>query len=202
LTIIGAFIDEHAGGPLCFSGPYIPFPSSYTDKAQIVEINIAVMTRMDMPKEDRLAEAVVWGLRESAGASDGAAAIVEPVTRDVPVGNLSHEDLQAEESHCVEKVLASFDHLVGFLERSPIRTRIRRTRWSCCARAARGQAIATLARPAIKLRRLMGVALGPSNTLAHREAGSAGYVRFSSQPDISLNSDVRLALKADIAKRQ
>jgi hypothetical protein len=30
----------------------------------------------------------------------------------VPVGNLSHEDLQAEASDCVEKVSTSFDHLV------------------------------------------------------------------------------------------
>jgi hypothetical protein len=53
------------------------------------------MTGTDVPEEDRLAEAVVRGLRKGAGASDGAAAIVEPITRDVPVGNLSHEDLQA-----------------------------------------------------------------------------------------------------------
>ena len=71
------------------------------------------MTGTDVPEENRLAEAVVWGLREGAGASDGAAAIVKPVTRDVPVGNLSHEDLQAEESYYVEKLPDSFDHLVG-----------------------------------------------------------------------------------------
>ena len=71
------------------------------------------MTGTDVPEEDRLAEAVVWGLREGAGASNGAAAIVEPITRDVPVGNLIHEDLQAEESDCTEKVPALFDHLVG-----------------------------------------------------------------------------------------
>ncbi|MGC2077351.1 MAG: hypothetical protein WA728_15190, partial [Xanthobacteraceae bacterium] len=71
-------------------------PSSHADKAQTVEIDIAVMTRTNVPEEDRPAEAIVWGLREGAGASDGAAAIVEPITRDVPVGNFSHEDLQAE----------------------------------------------------------------------------------------------------------
>jgi hypothetical protein len=44
------------------------------------------MTGTDVPEEDRLAEAVVRGLREGAGASDGAAAIVEPVSRDVQLG--------------------------------------------------------------------------------------------------------------------
>jgi hypothetical protein len=74
------------------------------------------MTGTDVPEEDRLAEAVVRGLRKGARASDGAAAIVEPITRDVPVGNLTHEDLQAEESHCAEKAPASLDHLVGAVE--------------------------------------------------------------------------------------
>jgi hypothetical protein len=34
-----------------------------------------------------LLRAVVRGLREGAGARNGAAAIVKPITRDVPVGN-------------------------------------------------------------------------------------------------------------------
>src|SRR5215468_10219440 len=69
------------------------------------------MTGPDVPEKDRLAEAVIWGLREGAGASDSATAIVEPVSRDMPVGNLSHEDLQAVASDL--KGPASFDHLVG-----------------------------------------------------------------------------------------
>ena len=56
------------------------------------------MTGTDVPEEDRLAEAVVWGLREGAGASDGAAAIVEPITRDVPAGNLGHDALSPIDS--------------------------------------------------------------------------------------------------------
>jgi hypothetical protein len=65
-----------------------------------------------VPEKDRLAEAVVWGLCEGAGASDGAAAIVKPVSRDVPVGNLCHEDLQTKKSDRVD-VPTSFDHLVA-----------------------------------------------------------------------------------------
>src|SRR6516165_10465352 len=98
LTLVGAFVDKDAGGPLGPSRPQITFPSSHTDKAQIVEIDIAVMTGLDVPEKDRLAESVVWGLREGAGTSDGAAAIVKPISRDVPVGNLSHADLLAEAS--------------------------------------------------------------------------------------------------------
>src|SRR6516164_991673 len=113
LTLVGAFVDKDAGGPLGPSRPQITFPSSHTDKAQIVEIDITVMTGPDVPEKDRLAESVVWGLCEGAGASDGAAAIVKPISRDVPVGNLSHEDLLAVQSSWVEKVTASFDHLVG-----------------------------------------------------------------------------------------
>jgi hypothetical protein len=104
LALVGAFIDEDAGGPLGPSRPQIPFPSSHADKAQTVEIDSAVMTGPDVPEKDRLAKSVVRGLREGAGTSDGAAAIVEPISGDVPVGNLSHEDLQAEEFDCTEKV--------------------------------------------------------------------------------------------------
>jgi hypothetical protein len=40
-------------------------------------------------------------------------------------------------------------------------TPMRRTRSGCCALAATGQAAVELARPAMKLRRFMGVAPGP-----------------------------------------
>ena len=62
------------------------------------------MALPDVPEQDRLAEAVVRGLGERAGARDGAAAIVEPVSRDVPVGNLGHENLH-ERQHDVNRGL-------------------------------------------------------------------------------------------------
>src|SRR5262249_15443687 len=37
-----------------------------------------------VPEENRLAEAIVWGLRERARAGNRTAAIVEPVSGDVP----------------------------------------------------------------------------------------------------------------------
>jgi hypothetical protein len=80
------------GGPLDLSSPQIAFPSSYADEAQTVEFDIAVMATPDMPEQHRLAIAVVRGLGEGAGTRDGATAIVEPVSRDVPAGTLSHED--------------------------------------------------------------------------------------------------------------
>src|SRR5262249_43493216 len=108
LTLVGALVDKDAGGPLGLSRPQITFPPSHTDKAQIVEIDIAVMTGPDVPEKHRLAEAVVRGLREGAGASDGAAAIVKPVSHDLPVGNLSHEDLQAEGSRKQTSLSAAY----------------------------------------------------------------------------------------------
>jgi hypothetical protein len=95
LALIGAVVDEDAGGPLGLSRPEIAFPSSHPDEAQTVEIDLSEMTTPDVPEKDRLAEAVVRGLREGAGASDGAAAIVEPVSRDMPFGNLGHQDLRS-----------------------------------------------------------------------------------------------------------
>jgi hypothetical protein len=48
------------------------------------------MALPDMPKQHRLADAVIGGLRKSAGTRDGTAAIVKPVAGDMPGGNLSH----------------------------------------------------------------------------------------------------------------
>src|SRR5205807_4634150 len=92
LALVGTVVDEDAGRPLGLPRPEIAFPSSHPDEAQIVEINIAVMAMSDVPEQHRLAEAVVRGLGEGAGARDSAAAIVEPFSGDVPAGNLGHEN--------------------------------------------------------------------------------------------------------------
>src|SRR5262249_44767939 len=77
--------------PLAF--PAQRSPSHLPTRTKTVEIDIAVMALPDVPEQHRLAEAVVRGLGERAGAGDSAAAIVEPVPRDVPVGKLGHESL-------------------------------------------------------------------------------------------------------------
>jgi hypothetical protein len=51
------------------------------------------MTTSDVPEQDRLANAIVWGLGEGTGAGDGAAAIIKPVTGDLPIWDLGHEKL-------------------------------------------------------------------------------------------------------------
>jgi hypothetical protein len=75
------------------SRPQITFPPSHSDEAQIVETSIPVVTTSDVPEQDRLANAIVWGLGEGAGAGDGAAAIIKPVTGDLPILDLGHEKL-------------------------------------------------------------------------------------------------------------
>src|SRR5262245_54853134 len=91
LTVVGAVVDEYAGRALGLSRPEITFVSSYSDEAKSVEIYIAVVAMTDVPEQDLLAETVVWCLREGAGARDDAAAIIEPISRDVPARNLRHD---------------------------------------------------------------------------------------------------------------
>ena len=62
LALVGALVDEEAGRALGLPRPKITFPSADPDEAQAVEINIAVPATLDVPEEDRLAEAVVWRL--------------------------------------------------------------------------------------------------------------------------------------------
>ena len=51
------------------------------------------MAISDVPEQNRFAETVIWRLGERARASNGAATVVEPVSRDVPAGNFGHDDL-------------------------------------------------------------------------------------------------------------
>ena len=86
---------RETGRPLNLPRPEIAFPSPHPDEAETVEVDVAVVATLDVPEENRLAETVVRGLSERAGARDGAAAVVEPVSRDVPRGNSGHEDLRS-----------------------------------------------------------------------------------------------------------
>ena len=90
LAVVSALVDEETGGPLDLPAPEIAFPSAYPEEAETVEVDVAVVATLDVPEENRLAAAVVRGLREGTGARDGTAAVVEPVSRDVPGGNFAH----------------------------------------------------------------------------------------------------------------
>ena len=67
--------------------------ASHPDEASTVKVDIAVMAISDVPEQNRFAETVIWRLGERARASNGAATVVEPVSRDVPAGNFGHDDL-------------------------------------------------------------------------------------------------------------
>src|ERR1700758_1364787 len=95
LALICAVVDEETGRPLGLTGPKVAFPASDPKEAEIVEVNVPVVATPDVPEENRLAKAVVRGLGKGAGARDGAAAIVEPIPRNVPAGNLGHDDLHS-----------------------------------------------------------------------------------------------------------
>src|SRR5262249_12031068 len=84
LTLVGTLVDEETGRTRGLPRPEVAFPSAHSDEAEAVEIDLAILATLDVPKEDRFAKAVVGRLRERAGARDGAGAVVEPVSRDVP----------------------------------------------------------------------------------------------------------------------
>src|SRR5579884_3354545 len=90
LARVGARVDEKPGAAFDLAGPQIAFPPPDADKAQIVERDVAVTALADVPEQHRLAHPVVRRLREGAGTSDGATAIVEPVSDDVPLRNAVH----------------------------------------------------------------------------------------------------------------
>ena len=89
MTLVGAVIDEDARGAFGLSRPQIAFPFPHSDEAQIVEIDITVVTTSDVPEQNRLADAVVRGLGGGAGAGDSTTAIIEPVSSDLPIWNVT-----------------------------------------------------------------------------------------------------------------
>jgi hypothetical protein len=90
LALVGALVNEDAGSSPGLSGPKVALPSPDPDKAQMVEVDIAEVPLPDVPKQHRFAEAIIRSLGEGARAGDRTAAIVEPVSGDVPAGNLGH----------------------------------------------------------------------------------------------------------------
>lgn len=77
----GALLDEDTESSIGLSRPPITIPSLDPDKAQIAEIDLAVVATPKLPKQDRLAGAIIRGLRKVAQARDHSAAIVEPIPR-------------------------------------------------------------------------------------------------------------------------
>ena len=92
LALVGPLVDEETGRPFGLTRPEIALPSAHPDEAETIEIDVAVLATLDVPEEDRFAEAVVWGLSKRAGARDGAAAVVEPVSLDTPSWDCVHEN--------------------------------------------------------------------------------------------------------------
>ena len=94
LAVVGVLVDIESGDAARLAGPQIALPAADPHKAQIVELDVAVMALADMPEQHRLAEPVIRRLPEGARAGDRAAAIVEPVADDVPIRDVAHRDLR------------------------------------------------------------------------------------------------------------
>src|SRR5260370_46200 len=87
-------IDIEAGDPARFARPQIALPPADAHEAQIVELDVAVMTFANSPEQHRFAEAVVRCLGEGARTGNRTAAIVEPVADNVPVRDIAHRGLR------------------------------------------------------------------------------------------------------------
>src|SRR5262249_49652256 len=87
LPVVGMLVNIETGDPGRLSRPEIALPAADPHKAEIVELNIAVMAFADVPEQHRFAETIIGRLCKSAGAGNRAAAVVEPVADDMPARN-------------------------------------------------------------------------------------------------------------------
>jgi len=62
-------------------------------KAEIVELDVAIVTFPNVPEKNNLAEVVVRRLTERAGTRNGTATVVEPIAGNAPNWRARHLDL-------------------------------------------------------------------------------------------------------------
>jgi hypothetical protein len=86
LSVARSVVDNYASAPQRIVGPKVSLKISYYGYAEIIEFNVIEMTFPDMPEKNELTKVVVRGLSERAGTGNRAAAVVEPITLDVPIG--------------------------------------------------------------------------------------------------------------------
>ena len=94
LARVGALIDEEASSSLGLPRPEITVPPTNPHETETVEIDVTIVAAFDVPEENGLAKAIVRGLRESAGTCNRAAAVVEPISADVPLWDIGHDPLR------------------------------------------------------------------------------------------------------------
>src|SRR5262249_18761801 len=92
LPVVGMIIDVAPSEPRRLPRTEVALPSADPHKAEVVELDIAVMAFADVPEQHRFAEAIIGRLCKGAGAGNRAAAVVEPVADDMPARNVAHPD--------------------------------------------------------------------------------------------------------------
>ena len=90
LPVVRMFINIEAGDPRRAFRPEVALPAADPHKAEIVELDVAIMALADAPEQHRFTKTVIRRLRKSARAGYCAAAVVEPVADDMPARNVAH----------------------------------------------------------------------------------------------------------------
>src|SRR6202023_1583911 len=90
LPVVGMIINIGAGAPSRLSRPEVALPTADPHKAEIIELDVAVMALADAPEQHRFTKAVIRRLGKGARAWNCAAAVVEPVADDMPARSVAH----------------------------------------------------------------------------------------------------------------
>src|ERR1700732_4557464 len=90
LPVVGMIINIEAGDPRRLSRPEVALPAADPHKAEIIELDVAIMALADAPEQHRFTKTVIRRLGKGARAGYCAAAVVEPVADDMPARNVAH----------------------------------------------------------------------------------------------------------------
>src|ERR1700720_3920891 len=90
LPVVGMIINIEAGDPRRLSRPEVALPAAHPHKAEIIELDVAIMALAHAPEQHRFTKTVIRRLGKGARAGYCAAAVVEPVADDMPARNVAH----------------------------------------------------------------------------------------------------------------
>ena len=74
--------------------PQISIKAAHPYKCEVIQDDVPVVALFDMPEENEFAVVIIRRLSEGAGASHGATAVVEPISKDVPLLRFRHNPLR------------------------------------------------------------------------------------------------------------
>jgi hypothetical protein len=120
LPVVGTIINTEAGDPRRLSRPEVALPAADPLKAEIVELDVAIMVVPDVPEQHRLAKAIIRRLAKVPGQGT---AELQLSNHSATICQLGMSLIRALRSDAMPQTMAGFASAVRALQPNYSRTR-------------------------------------------------------------------------------